>query len=87
MHYKYKIEFDPRKCKCCNNEFVPQHHAQHHCSTECRATYNRDRSRERDRQERMKRKGNKSLSQLQREARMLGMSYGMYVAQMQKGAV
>ncbi len=80
-----------KRCKYskCNKEFVPEKKGQLYCCEACRVDQNRERSREAKRQERLKRKKKKShsLAELQREARMYGMSYGMYVAQMQKGAV
>ena len=75
----------------CGKEFYPERKGQMYCCEKCRGDQNRERAREYDRikreDARNQRKKKASLRDISNKAKELGMSYGMYVAQMemQKG--
>lgn len=73
------------KCKNCGREFDPLSKKQKHCSAECRVEYQKKARIARDERRKqkkiaVKRKKNQPLSQMNREARACGMTYGKYVA-------
>ena len=77
-----KIE---KACECCGSTFLKTRYSKKiYCTDKCRREMQKAL-----REAEPKKVVNKakSLAELQREARMRGMSYGMYMASMQKGAV
>ena len=72
-----------RKCAYCGTMFLAGIHNKTYCSKKCYADINRKNKTKPKEKKNVK---IKSIAEMQREARMRGMSYGLYVAQMQKGA-
>ena len=75
-----------RKCAYCGEMFMAGIHNKTYCSPKCREDMLKH-DRPKKKQSANAKIEIKSIAEMQREARMHGMSYGQYVAQMQKGAV
>lgn len=69
-----------RNCVVCLQHFEPSSNSQICCSDDCKKI----RARQIEQKKKPKKKNIRSLSEIQREARLHGMSYGMYIASMQK---
>ncbi len=74
-----------RNCKICNKQFQAVQHNHNCCSSECAKELTRVNSREYKRRKRGRNKSAKpkTLHELSVEAAAHGMSYGMYVAQLE----
>ncbi len=68
-----------KRCAICYTWFSPNSNSQIYCSKECKGFA----TKKIDQEKKPKKKKVESLTKLQKEASKLGMSYGMYVAQMQ----
>ena len=75
--YVPKALKDPRNCQECNKKFQPKRDAQIYCCSECRRKAEKANAK-RLKVEEPKRKPNKSLVEMELEAKKLNMSYGMY---------
>ena len=74
-----------KKCECCGKTFVQTGHARKYCTDECAREMKRSQMKVvHSKKEKPKKKN--TLREINKKAKEHGMSYGMYVAYMQKGA-